>query len=68
MAKTIEITIKESEEQLRYLLRKQDKLLQQGQGKGFTADKTGQGKIHLPIGRQTKTGTQDYLQLAGNVP
>ena len=35
MAKTIEITIKESEEQLRYLLRKQDKLLQQGRVKAL---------------------------------
>lgn len=44
MAKTIELTIKESEEHLKYLLRQQTKLLQQGRVKALLLIK--QDKVH----------------------
>ena len=56
MAKTIEITIKESEEQLMYLLRKQDKLLQQGRVKALLLIKQGKVKYTCQLADKLKRG------------
>lgn len=56
MAKTIDITIKESEQQLNYLLRKQDKLLQQGRVKALLLIKQGKVKYTYQIADKLKRG------------
>jgi len=56
MAKTIDIIIHESEEHLHYLLRKQDKLLQQGRVKALLLIKQGKAKYTYQIAKMLKRG------------
>ena len=79
MAKTIDITIKESEEHLKYLLRKQDKLIQQGRVKALLLIKQAQVRYTFELARKLKRerktiynwlqlyqekGIQEYLNVA----
>ena len=54
MAKTIDITINESEEHLKYLLRKQDKLIQQGRVKALLLIKQGQVQYTHELSKKLK--------------
>ena len=66
MAKTIEITIKESEEHLKYLLRKQDKLLQQSRVKALILIKQGKVRYTYELSKKLKYGRKtiyNWLQL-----
>ncbi len=54
MAKTIDITIKESEEHQMYLLRKQDKLLQQGRVKALLLIKQGKVRYTYELSKKLK--------------
>lgn len=66
MAKTIDITIKESEEQLMYLLRKQVKLLQQGRVKALLLIKQGKVKYTCELSKKLKRGRKtiyNWLQM-----
>lgn len=56
MAKTIEISIKESEQQLKHLLRKQDKLLQQGRVKALLLIKQEKVKYTCQLADKLKRG------------
>lgn len=56
MAKTIEITIKESAEHLQYLLRKQDKLLQQSRVKALLLVKQGKVNYTYELSNKLKRG------------
>jgi transposase len=66
MAKTIDIIINESEEQLKYLLRKQDKLLQQGRVKALLLIKQGKARYTYELSEKLKRGRKtiyNWLQL-----
>lgn len=66
MAKTIDITIKESEEHLQYLLRKQDKLLQQGRVKALLLIKQGKVTYTYELSNKLKRGRKtiyNWLQM-----
>ena len=66
MAKTIDITIKESEEHLMYLLRKQDKLLQQGRVKALLLIKQGKVRYTYELSKKLKYGRKtiyNWLQM-----
>ncbi len=54
MPKTIDITITESEEHLKYLLRKQDKLIQQGRVKALLLIKQGQVRYTHELSKKLK--------------
>ena len=56
MAKTIDITIKESEQELTYLLRKQNKLLQQGRIKALLLIKQDKVKYTYQLADKLKRG------------
>ena len=56
MAKTIDITINESEEHLQYLLRKQDKLLQQSRVKALLLVKQGKVNYTYELSNKLKRG------------
>ncbi len=56
MAKTIDITITESEEHLKYLLRKQDKPLQQGRVKALLLIKQGKVQYTYQLANKLKRG------------
>src|SRR5680860_632053 len=65
MAKTIDITVKESEEHLKYLLRKQDKLLQQSRVKALLLIKQDKVKYTYQIADKLKRGRRtiyDWLK------
>ena len=66
MAKTIDITITESEEHLQYLLRKQDKLLQQGRVKALLLIKQGKVRYTYELSKKLKRERKtiyNWLQL-----
>ena len=66
MAKTIDITINESEDHLKYLLRKQDKLLQHGRVKALLLIKQGQVRYTYELSKKLKRGRRtiyNWLQM-----
>jgi hypothetical protein len=65
MAKTIELTIKESEEHLKYLLRQQTKLLQQGRVKALLLIKQDKVQYTYQLADKLKRGRRtiyDWLK------